>query len=187
MKKYLSKVKQCIKGFTTAQFQQIPMEENTKANIIAKTASLDEVTGDQVKIRCIHRINVLEVNQLDGVTNWTTPIMSYLKDGVLLEDKEEERKLKVKMAKLVLMDKVLYKRGFSQPYLRCLNIDESFYILKDVYEAACGNHLGARSLVYKMICIGYYWSSMQVDAKTYVKACDKCWEIQTPIDRINKF
>ena len=86
--------------------------------------------------------------------------MSYLKDGVLLEDKEEERKLKVKMAKLVLMDEVLYKRGFSQPYLRCLNIDESLYILKDVYKAACGNHLGAKSLVYKMICIGYYWSSM---------------------------
>ena len=67
--------------------------------------------------------------------------MSYLKDRVLLEDKEEERKLKVKMAKLVLMDKVLYKRGFPQPYLRCLNIDESLYILKDVYEMKIKKHL----------------------------------------------
>ena len=44
---------------------------------------------------------MLEVNQVDGVTNWTTPIMSYLKDGVLLEDKEEARKLRVKAAKFV--------------------------------------------------------------------------------------
>ena len=72
------------------------------------------------------------------------------------------------------MDKVLYKRGFSQPYLRCLNPDESLYVLRDIHEGACGNHSGARSLVYKMVCVGYYWPSMQEDAKAYVKTCDKC-------------
>ena len=46
MKRYLEKVKQCIKGFTTTQFQQIPREENTKADVLAKTASLDETIGD---------------------------------------------------------------------------------------------------------------------------------------------
>ena len=72
------------------------------------------------------------------------------------------------------MGKVLYKRGFSPPYLGCLNPDESLYVLRDVHEEACGNHSGAKSLVNKMVCVGYYWSSMQVDAKAYVKACDKC-------------
>jgi len=38
--------------------------------------------------------------------------MSYLKDGLLLEDKEEARKLRVRAAKFVLKDEVLYKRGF---------------------------------------------------------------------------
>ena len=37
--------------------------------------------------------------------------MSYLKDGLLLEDKEEARKLRVRAAKFVLMNEVLYKRG----------------------------------------------------------------------------
>ena len=55
----------------------------------------------------------MEVNQIDGVANWTTPIVSYLKDGILPEDTEEVRKLKVRAAKFVLMDEVLYKRGFS--------------------------------------------------------------------------
>ena len=72
------------------------------------------------------------------------------------------------------MDEVLYKRGFSQPYLRCLNLDESLYFLREVHEGAYKNHSGARSLVNKMICARYYWSSMQANAKTYVKACDKC-------------
>ena len=50
MKKYMEKVKQCIKGFTTAQFQQIPREENTKADVLTKMASLDKMVGDQVKV-----------------------------------------------------------------------------------------------------------------------------------------
>ena len=72
------------------------------------------------------------------------------------------------------MDEVLYKRGFSPPYLGCLNPNESLYVLKDVHEEACGNHSGVRSLVYKMVHVGYYWPSLQVDAKAYVKSCDKC-------------
>ena len=54
------------------------------------------------------------------------------------------------------MDKVLYKRCFSQPYLRCLNPDESLYVLRDVHEGAYGNLLEAKSLVYKMARAGYY-------------------------------
>jgi len=72
------------------------------------------------------------------------------------------------------MDEVLYKRSFSQSYLRFLNPGKSLYVLRDVHEGACGNHSRARSLVYKMVCVGYYWPSMQIDAKAYVKACDKC-------------
>ena len=53
-----------------------------------------------------------------------TPILIYLKDGRLLEDKDEARKLRIKAAEYVLIDEVLYKRGFSQPYLRCLAPNE---------------------------------------------------------------
>ena len=42
-----------------------------------------------------------------------TPIVSYLKDGKLPEGKDEARKLRVKAARYVLMDEVLYKRVFS--------------------------------------------------------------------------
>ena len=66
--------------------------------------------------------------------------MSYLKDRILPGDKEEARKLRVRAAKFILEDKVLYKRGFSQPYLRCLTPNESHYVLRDVYEGVCGNH-----------------------------------------------
>ena len=74
----------------------------------------------------------------------------------------------------MLIRDVLYKRGFSQPYLRCLNHDEADYIMREVHEVICGNHLGARSLVHKLIRAGYYWPTMLKDAQAYVKACYKC-------------
>ena len=103
-----------------------------------------------------------------------TPILSYLKEGKLPKGKNEARKLRVRAAKYVLMDEVLYKRGFSQPYLRCLAPDEANYVLREVHERACGNHSGAGSLIHKVIHTGYYWPTVQADAKAYVKVCDQC-------------
>ena len=77
--------------------------------------------------------------------------MSYLKDKILLEDREEARKLRVRVAKFVLMDEVLYKKGFSQPYLRCLTTDKSYYILRNVHSGAYRNHSGASSLIHKIV------------------------------------
>lgn len=82
--------------------------------------------------------------------------MSYLKDRVFPDDTEEVRKLRIRSVKFVLMDEVLYKMGFSQPHLRCLTPDESFNVLRDVHEGAYGNRSGARSLVHKIVCAGYY-------------------------------
>ena len=103
-----------------------------------------------------------------------TPIVIYLKDGRLPKDKDEVKRLRIKDAKYVLIDKVLYKRGFSQPYLRCLALDESNYVLKEVHERACGNHSEVRALVHKVVHTSYYWPTIQADAKAYVKVCDQC-------------
>ena len=80
-----------------------------------------------------------------------TLIVSYLKDGKLSEGKDEARKLRIRAARYFLMDEVLYKRGFSQPYLRCLAPDEANYVLREIHEGACGNHLGARLLIHKVV------------------------------------
>ena len=67
MKKYLGKVKQCIKVFMIAQFQQIPREDNMEANVLAKIEFTDEIMSDQIKIQYISSIDVPEVHKIDGV------------------------------------------------------------------------------------------------------------------------
>ena len=119
-------------------------------------------------------INSSDVQEIGFESNWTTTIASYLKDGVLLDEKETARKLKVRAARFVLIKDVLYKRGFSRPYLRCLGNEEANYVMRKVQEGICGNHSGSRLLVHKLVQAGYNWPTMQADVEAYVKACDKC-------------
>ena len=53
--------------------------------------------------------------------------------------------------------------------------------MKEVHEGIYGNHLGARSLVHKLIRAGYYWPTMQKDAGAYVKTYDKCQRFNNTI------
>ncbi|XP_075640322.1 uncharacterized protein LOC142612077 [Castanea sativa] len=125
-------------------------------------------------------IDLPKVQKIEGEENWMTPIVVYLKDGRLPEDKDEARKLRIKTAKYVLIDEVLYERGFSQPYLRCLAPDESNYVLKEVHEGACGNHSRAKALVHKVVRVGHYWLTIHADAKAYVKTTMRTPTGETP-------
>ena len=69
---------------------------------------------------------------------------------------------------MVLNDE-LDKRGFSQPYLRCVEEEETKYVLEEVHEGVCGDHMRAKSLVRKIMRAGYFWPSMQQDAADFVK------------------
>ena len=115
-----------------------------------------------------------DVQEIGSGSNWTTPLVSYLKNGVLPDGKEAVRKLKVQAARFVLIKDVLYKRGFSHPYLRCLGTKEADYVMREIHEGICGNHSGSRSLVHKLVRAGYYWPTMQKDAEAYVKTYNKC-------------
>ena len=145
-----------MKKFKETNFVQIQREENVEANALAKEASANEPIDEFDEVQYIPSIDLPEVLQVQNEGNWMTPIISYLKDGSLPEGKDKARKLKVWSARYVLLNEVLYKRGFSQPYLRCLSPYEANYMLREVHEGACGNHLGARSLIHKVVRAGYY-------------------------------
>ena len=108
------------------------------------------------EIQYLPSIDILDVLQVQNEGSWMAPIISYLKGGTLSEGKDEARKLRVQSARYILLNDILYKRGFSQPYLRCLSPDEANYVLREVHEGACGNHSGARSLIHKVVRAGYY-------------------------------
>ena len=139
---------------------------------MAKVASIGEAMDEFDKVQYMPSIDLPEVQQVGREENWMNPIIIYHRDGRLLEDKDEPRKLRIRATKYVLIDEVLYKLGFAQPYLRCLASNESNYVLRETHEGACGNHSGAKALVHNVVHASYYWPPIQADAKAYVKVCD---------------
>ena len=57
-----------------------------------------------------------------------------MKNDTLPDGKEAARKLKVQATQFVLIKDVLYKKGFSHPYLRCLSPKEADYVMREVYD-----------------------------------------------------
>ena len=74
-----------------------------------------------------------------------TPILSFLQDGRLPQDVEEARKVRKRAARFMILNDTLYKRGFSMPYLRCVNEEKAKYILEEIHEGICEDHAGPRS------------------------------------------
>jgi len=57
-----------------------------------------------------------------------TPIISFLQDKHLPQDIEKARKVRKRAARFTILNDTLYKRGFSMPYLKCVNEEEAKYI-----------------------------------------------------------
>ena len=79
------------------------------------------------------------------------PIIAYLKNSELPEEKMEARILQLKAAHYVLYDDKLYRRGYSMPLLKCVLPTEAKNIMWEIHEGTCGNHAGGQSLVFKAL------------------------------------
>ena len=115
MKKYLKLVKDRVSSLQV-KFVQIPREENEHADRLAKATSADhmDIPGQVLSfVQISSLINNTSVQEISTENYWTTPIAFYLKDGMLPDDKEAARKLKVQAARFSLVKDVLYKRAFS--------------------------------------------------------------------------
>ena len=81
-----------------AKIVQIPRKENEQVDCLAKAASAKHVViPDKVLsfIQPMPLIDVVNVQEIGSESNWTTLVISYLKDGALPDGKEVARKLKV--------------------------------------------------------------------------------------------
>ena len=109
----------------------------------------------------------LELSQID-------PILDYLTSKALLEDKSTSHKVTLQAPHYVLYDGKLYKGSFMLLLLKCLSPFEMNYVLREVYEGICGNHLGGWALAYKILRQGYSWPTVHKDAIEHVRRYDAC-------------
>ena len=86
-------------------------------------------------------------------------------------------------ARFTLIGDNLYRRFFGGPYLRCLNNVETQYVLVELHEGVCNNHIEGHTLAHRAHLQGYYWPTIKQDIENYVKRCDRC-QRYAPIPRM---
>nr|GFB83243.1 reverse transcriptase domain-containing protein [Tanacetum cinerariifolium] len=166
MIKYLDIAKGLVSGFKTFSISQVPRSKNKKADTLSKIAS-----------RSFAHLS----KQEEGPT-WMTELVNYLKEGTLLGDEKEARKLRLKARQYELMEGILYKRSFLTPWLRCVGPLQAEYVMKEIHEGSCSMYAGPRSVVAKAIRLGYFWPTMHKDAHDMICKCSDC-QIHRPITR----
>ena len=97
-------------------------------------------------------------------------------NGTLPSDPNEASKLRARSARFALLWGTLNKRGFSATLLKCIGNEDVNYVLREVQEGICGNHIGARTLAEKTLRQGYYWPTMLKDTTELVRKCKICQE-----------
>ncbi|XP_074327272.1 uncharacterized protein LOC141665190 [Apium graveolens] len=121
-----------------AKLEGVPREENSNTDSLAKMGSqMDIVLRGQIpleiqEIPSIPELSVFQIQEVPQET-WMTPIHNYIRAGTFPEDKLQARCLRYQAAKYVEYDGVLYKRGFHQPLLQCVDLEEGNFILREVH------------------------------------------------------
>ena len=89
------------------------------------------------------------------------PLVTFLKQGLLAEDKGEAEKICRKAPRYWLSEEQkLYKHSHSRPYLLCVHLKLVKPLLEELLERKCGSHTGGWSLAHRALTQGYWWSSM---------------------------
>ena len=178
---YLQKVRDLFKKFILVQVKYVPKTENSRANALAKLATaLQEDIGESTPVEYLVEPSIdpygMVVAPVGSVPNWMDPIWDYINDGTLPDDPKEAAKIRVRSSRFTNHKGSLYKRGFFTPFLKCIAGEDTEYVLREVHEGICGNHIGARTLAGKVLRQGYYWPTMLKDATNLVRRCRICQE-----------
>ena len=181
MQGYLSQVRHLQSGFESFSILHIPKSGNTHVNSLTTLAtfsaqSLPQViliedlckpTGVKGKVAHVHQVRV-------GLS-WMDPIVLFLREDILPEDKSEADKVRRKAPHFLLSeDQKLYKRSFSGPYLLCIHPKALELLLEELHEGIYRSHTGGRYLSHRATTQGYWWLNMQKEVQEYVKKCDQC-------------
>ncbi|CAJ2641456.1 unnamed protein product [Trifolium pratense] len=178
---YLNLIKEKLTKFRQTEIKHVPREHNARADILSKLASTKKKKGGNQSLiqetlskpSIVKPTEVFLICEIDA-NSWMTPVFEFLNTGNLPLDKKEAAKVKRRACAYVILNGKMYRRGFSIPLLRCVEEGEVASILGEIHEGINGQHIGGRSLARKALRAGFYWPTMQADAKEHVKKCDKC-------------
>ncbi|XP_071907834.1 uncharacterized protein [Coffea arabica] len=183
LRKYVAKTHELKGLFEQFVLEQIPRSLNKRADALSKLASIlvgilgREIVVEVVRSRAYDQVSTAVIQV---VSSWMDPIVRYLAQGELPPSRIEARKILLKSQRYTLVQGVLYRKSYLQPWLRCITPEEGSYVLRELHEGICGNHVGSRVLAKKGMLAGYYWPTIFRDSTELVARCKSC-QLHAPV------
>ena len=158
------------------QVKHVPRADNSLVDALGKLATASqENLNSSTPVEYLAEPSIdlcdVQVAQIMSNPNWMDPIWDYIIDGRLHDDPKEAAKIRTRSARFSNHKGSLYKRGFFSPILKCIAGKDTEYMLREVHEGICENHIGARALAGKVLRQGCYWPTILKKATDLVKKC----------------
>jgi ribonuclease HI len=187
---YLTAVRNLERQFKGFTLHHVDRAKNEEANALAKAATKGEALPSDIFYHVISTPVVrnpkgLQItNDAEGhrivnlimAEDWRALITLYLQGHYHPSDINEAKCLKHRSQDFALIGGQLYKKGISQPMLKCVSKTEGIQILRDDHSGTCSSHSGPRVLAAKVIHQGFYWPAIICTVNRvarYREACQK--------------
>jgi hypothetical protein len=142
---YLAAIHSLEKQFKGFTLQHIERNKNEEANTLAKAAAKGEPLPSDV---FYHVVGTLDVRNPEGLQitqdadvhwivnlimaeDWRAPITLYLQGHYHPSDHNEAKRLKHRSRDFAIVNGQLYKKGISQPMLKCITEVEGIELLRE--------------------------------------------------------
>ncbi|XP_015953775.1 uncharacterized protein LOC107478141 [Arachis duranensis] len=177
LEKYWLITKDLISKFSKFDIIHVNREQNTKADVLSKlattrqtenTSALSQLTLDKPSFEQDTILSIIQV------PDWRTPFLDYINTGTMPNDEPNLPLFRRRASFYTMLGNTLYRRGHSQPLLKCISNKEAEEVMAETHEGVCGNHIGGRALATKILQTGYYWPMIKRDCISKVKAYDNC-------------
>ena len=153
MQEYLSQVKRIQPSFDLFSLSHISRSGNTHADSLATLAT--SLAGGLPRIIFVEHLSranevakdMIRAHEVKVGPSWMDPIVMFLKNDILPEEKSEAEKIRRNATQFWLSeDHKLYKRSYPGSYLLCIHPEALEPLLEELHEGIYGSHTGGRSL-----------------------------------------
>jgi ribonuclease HI len=195
MDAYCAEIRKLEGHFEGIEFQHVPRNNNTAANVLSKLGSRRAIVPAGVFVQDLRKpsIKLLDPDNPEQSSNdqnpapprdvlmtekeddWRKPFIDFILDQLVPDDKIERERITQRSANYVVIGSDLYRKAASTGVLmKWILRSEGLQLLAEIHSGESGCHAASTNLVSKAYRSGFYWPTAVIDAKDLVKRCKRC-------------
>ncbi|XP_071735496.1 uncharacterized protein [Rutidosis leptorrhynchoides] len=179
MQKYLKLLQESAMRFEHFELTQVPRSQNKKADALSKLAALTfshfqkQVWVEELPRKSIDN-DLMVASVEEAQPNWMVPIMQYIRNNFLPNDKREARLVRERAPMYIIQNDILYCKSYCGLMIRCVGPIEAEMIVDELHNGSCALHSGYKIIAAKIMRMGYFLPSLYRDVAKIVKRCKSC-------------